>query len=215
MPETPAPRLSRRALLAAGGLFLAAAAPAPRRRVVTVLGDSITAGYGLAAAQALPAQLQAALAKLGAPAIVRGAGVSGDTSAGGLARADFSVQPDTAVCVVALGGNDLLQGIEPAETQANLDRIVKRLKARGIAVVLAGGRAPARSLGAYGRAFDRLFPAVAAANRVAFAPDLLAGVSDRPEMKQADGLHPNAAGARLIARRLAPVVAAALRATRG
>ncbi|HTI67284.1 MAG TPA: arylesterase [Caulobacteraceae bacterium] len=202
---------TRRLFLAALPAIAAAPRPPP---VVTVLGDSITAGLGLSGADALPAQLEAALKTLGVSARVRAAGVSGDTSAGGLARVDFSVQPDTAVCVVALGGNDLLQGVEPAETQDALDRIVKRLKARRIAVVLAGGRAPARSLGAYGRAFDRLFPAVAAANRVAFAPDLLAGVSDRPEMKQADGLHPNAAGVRLVARRLAPVVAAALRAAR-
>jgi acyl-CoA thioesterase-1 len=202
---------TRRAVVAAL-LIPPAARAAGRAPVVTVLGDSITAGYGLPAAQALPAQLEAALAALGVPARVRAAGVSGDTTAGGLARLDFSVQPDTAVCVVVLGGNDLLQGVEPAETRANLDRIVKRLKARRISVVLAGGRAPGRSLGAYGRAFDQVFPAVAATNRIALAPDLLAGISDRPEMKQADGLHPNAAGARLIARRLAPEVARALRA---
>jgi acyl-CoA thioesterase-1 len=196
-------------LLVAGA---ASAAPAPP--VVTVLGDSITAGYGLPAAAALPAQLEAALRSRGVRARVRAAGVSGDTSAGGLARLDFSVQPDTAVCVVALGANDLLQGIEPRETRANLDRIVKRLKARGIAVVLAGARAPGRALGAYGREFDQVFAAVAQANRVALAPGLLAGVIDRPAMKQADGLHPNAAGARLIAARLAPVVAKALAAPR-
>lgn len=188
----------------------AAPRPAP---VVTVLGDSITAGYGLRAADALPAQLERALQAVGVTARVRAAGVSGDTTAGGLARLDFSVQPDTAVCVVALGGNDLLQGIEPAQTRANLDRIVRRLKARKVTVVLAGGKAPSRNLGAYGRAFDQVFSEVAAANRVVLAPDLLAGVSNRPEMKQADGLHPNAAGARLIAARLAPVVAQALKQT--
>ena len=93
-------------------------------------------------------------------------------------------------------------------------RIRDWLKARGIAVVLAGARAPGRALGAYGREFDQVFAAVAQANRVALAPDLLAGVIDRPAMKQADGLHPNAAGARLIASRLAPVVAKALAARR-
>ena len=165
-------------------------------------------------ADSLPVQLEAALKTLGMAARVRGAGVSGDTTAGGLARLAFSVQPDTAVCVVALGSNDLLQGVEPKETRANLGKIVQRLKTRGIGVVLAGGKAPARSLGAYGRDFDAVFPAVAAANKVAFAPDLMGGVSSRPEMKQADGMHPNAAGARLIAQRLAPVVAAALRSAR-
>ncbi len=208
--------LSRRRLLSglAAGLALpalgrAASAPPP---VVTLLGDSITAGLGLRAAEALPAQLQTALQALGAPARVRGSGVSGDTSAGGLSRVDFSVQPDTAVCVVELGANDLLDGIDPAETRANLVKLVRRLKARGIPVVLAGGRAPGSTLGAYGRAFDQVYPAVARAEHVPLAPDLLAGVIDHPALKQADGLHPNAAGVKIIARRLAPVVAAALAA---
>lgn len=207
--------LTRRLILAA--LTSAAAATARAAAsppVVTVLGDSITAGLGLPAAQALPAQLEAALRAVGTNVRVRGAGVSGDTTAGGLARLDFSVQSDTAVCVVALGGNDLLQGVDPAQTRANLDRIVKRLKARRIAVVLAGGKAPGRGLGAFGRDFDAVFPSVAKANQVIFAPDLLAGVSNRPEMKQADGLHPNAAGARLMAGRLAPFVAQAFNSHR-
>src|SRR5438132_1355671 len=144
MPKTPEQLFTRRALVAAA--LAGAAAPvlaAPARRVVTVLGDSITAGLGLPAAQALPAQLESRLARLGAPARVRGAGVSGDTTAAGLARVDFSVQGDTDVCVVALGGNDLLQGLDTAATRANLDRIVRRLKARRIGVVLAGLSAPA------------------------------------------------------------------------
>lgn len=207
---------SRRTFLAGLPLVLAgvAKAAAPAAPVVTILGDSITAGYGLRGADALPAQMEAALKALGVAARVRGAGVSGDTTAGGLARLAFSVQPDTAVCVVALGGNDLLQGIDPAQTRTNLNLIVQRLKGRRIAVVLAGGKAPGRSLGAYGREFDAVFPAVAKANHIPFAPDLLAGVSNRPEMKQADGLHPNAAGARIVAARLAPVVAATLRAAK-
>ena len=110
---------------------------ATRPRVVTILGDSVTAGLGLPANQALPAQLQRALARLGASAVVRGAGVSGDTAADGLARLDFSVGADTDVCVVALGGNDLLQGGSPAATKVSLATIVRRLKARRIGVVLA------------------------------------------------------------------------------
>ena len=207
---------NRRVLLAA--LPWAFAAPsvraAPAAPVVTLLGDSITAGLGLRTPDALPAQLQAALGALGVAVRVRGAGVSGDTSAGGLARVDFSVQPDTAVCVVELGGNDLLQGIEPAETRANLEKIVRRLQARRIGVVLAGGKAPLATLGPYGRDFDRIFPQVAAATGALLAPDLLAGVIDHPELKQADGLHPNAAGAKVVARRLAPSVATALRKPR-
>jgi acyl-CoA thioesterase-1 len=205
---------TRRRLIAALPTLIAspaaAAAPPP---VVTLLGDSITAGYGLRAADALPVQLEAALKASGVAARVRGAGVSGDTTAGGLARLAFSVQPDTAVCVVELGGNDFLQGIEPPQTRANLDRIVKGLKARRIVVVLAGGRPP-RSFGAYGREFEAVFAAVAKANGVLFVPDLLGGVFDRPGLKQPDGIHPNAAGARLVARTLAPTVAKALRQIR-
>jgi acyl-CoA thioesterase-1 len=210
MSETPAPPLSRRAVLAAGGVFLAGAAPAQRRRVVTLLGDSITAGYGLPAAQALPAQLQAALARLGAAATVRGAGVSGDTTAGGLARVDFSVQPDTDLCIVALGANDLLQGLEPSRTQSNLDRIVARLQARRIAVVLAGISAPTVLGRSYARDFDAVFPAVARRRKAVLYPDLLAGVARIPRLNQRDGIHPNAQGVRIIAERLAPVVARAL-----
>ena len=143
-------------------------------------------------------------------AIVRGAGVSGDTSAGGLARLDFSVQPDTAVCVVELGANDYFQSVEPRQMQANLTAIVQRLRARGIRVVLAASTAP-RGSGAYGRAFDAVFPAVARSTGAILAPDLLQGVIDRPGLRQADGIHPNPQGVAIIAGRLAAVVATALR----
>jgi len=207
--------ISRRAAIAGlAGLapvLMAASVRPAAPPVVTLLGDSITAGLGLPAGAALPAQLHQALAGLRVRALVRGSGVSGDTSAGGLARLDFSVQPDTAVCVVELGANDYLQSIDPRDTAANLDQIVARLKARGIAVVLVGGTAPARSAGAYGRAFDALFPKIAADRHVILAPDLLAGVAGNPSLRQADGLHPNAAGVRIIAARLAPSVARALK----
>jgi acyl-CoA thioesterase-1 len=199
----------RRAVLAGLAAGLASAA---RPEVVTVLGDSITAGLGLPQALALPAQLGAALARLGAPAVVRGAGVSGDTTADGLARLDFSVQPDTAVCLVALGGNDLLQGLDPKLTRANLQAIVRRLKGRRITVVLAGLTAPRAVGGGYARDFAAVFPAVARAEHAPLYPDLLAGVG--PALRQADGLHPNAAGVKVIAAGLAPLVARALRARR-
>jgi acyl-CoA thioesterase-1 len=181
---------------------------APRQApVVTILGDSITAGYGLPAADALPAQLQAALDRLKVSASVRGAGVSGDTSAAGLARVDFSVQPDTALCVIELGANDYLQSVPPAVTKANLTALVRRLKARRIGVLIAGGTAPARTSGGYAKSFDAMFPEVAKAEHVLLEPDFLAGVEADPRLKQADGLHPNAAGVRVIADRLAKAVA--------
>lgn len=201
------PDLVRRALLALPLAALAGPSRAARGKVVTILGDSITAGLGLPAAQALPAQLHLALNRLGVANIVRGAGVSGDTTAGGAARMDFSIRPDTAVVVVALGANDLLQGIDPRVTRANLDRILNRLKARHMAAVLAGVRAPPEISSRYARDFNAMFADAAKRHGVAFVPNFLEGVDRNPRLKQSDGLHPNAQGVQLIARRLAPVVA--------
>ena len=208
MADTSA--LSRRLLLSLPLLALAGPALAARGKVVTILGDSITAGLGLPAADALPAQLHQALNGLGVANLVRGSGVSGDTTAGGAARMDFSIRPDTSVVVVALGGNDLLQGIDPRVTRANLDKILNRLAARHMGVVLAGLKAPPEIGRGYARDFNAVFADAAKAHRVAFLPDLLEGVERNPALKQADGLHPNAQGVRLIVRRLAPVVAKAL-----
>ena len=198
--------LTRRLLIAAA-LAAPMSALAAGRPVVTILGDSITAGLGLPASAAFPARLQAELARLGKSATIRPAGVSGDTTAGGLARVDFSVQKDTTLCIVALGGNDLLQGLKPANTRANLDAIVKRLKTRKIHVLLAGLAAPPAIGGGYARDFNAVFPAVAKAQGVALYPNLLAGAAG---LTQRDGIHPNAKGAAIIAQRLAPVVARAL-----
>lgn len=201
------PTHSRRAMIAAALAALPGAAFAVNGQVVTVLGDSITAGFGLPARQALPAQLQAALSRLGVASIVRGAGVSGDTAAGGAARVDFSVQPGTSVVVVALGANDLLRGIDPRTTRANLDRIIRRLKQRNMGIVLAGIAAPPEIGGRYARDFNAIFPSLAREHRIVLYPDLLAGVARIPALNQADGIHPNARGAQIIAKRLAPVVA--------
>jgi acyl-CoA thioesterase-1 len=212
MSRTPDRFFIRRGLVL--GIAASAASPAfaARKRVVTILGDSITAGLGLPAAAALPAQLGLALARLGTPVVVRGAGVSGDTTGDGLGRINFSVQADTDVCLVALGGNDLLQGLDPKTTRANLAAIVQRLKARRMGVVLAGMTAP-RAVGAgYAREFGAVFPAVARAEHVPLYPDLLAGVG--PGLRQGDGIHPNATGVKIIATGLAPIVARALKSRR-
>jgi acyl-CoA thioesterase-1 len=211
MSSAPCRPVSRRAVVA----LLAGAAAGPalaagRPRIVTLLGDSITAGYGLPRRESLPVRLEARLGALAPGTRVRGAGVSGDTAADGLARVDFSVQADTSVCVVALGGNDLLQGLDTTATKASLDRIIRRLKARKIGVVLAGMTAPTAIGGAYARDFTAIFPALARQHGVPLYPDLLAGVSGRPALIQRDGIHPNAAGVEVIAGRLAPVVARAL-----
>jgi acyl-CoA thioesterase-1 len=199
-------------LLAASALLVARPALAqPRPKVVTMLGDSITAGYGLPAGSALPAQLRLQLQRLGVAAQVRGAGVSGDTTAGGLARVDFSVRKDTDLVIVALGANDLLQGQDPKRTRANLDSILKKLKARNIPIVLAGIAAPTEIGGGYARDFNAIWPALARTHGVTLYPNLIDGVARNPALNQPDGIHPNARGAAIIAARLAPVVAKALR----
>jgi acyl-CoA thioesterase-1 len=212
----PLPLPTRRSVCAVGCVLAGLAAGGVRAQgsrepTITLLGDSITAGYGLPASAALPAQLQLALARAGVKARVIGAGVSGDTTADGLARVDFSVQPGTRLCIVALGGNDLLQGLDPKVMRANLERIVARLKARKVGVLIAGLSAPTVIGPGYAREFDAVFPDVASQQHVALYPDLLAGVYGHPKLIQADGIHPDAAGAALIAARLAPAVVRALR----
>jgi acyl-CoA thioesterase-1 len=204
--------IDRRLLLAgaAATLTVGAATTLQARKVpvVTVLGDSITAGYGLKVrAETLPVQLEAELKRQGVAARVVGAGVSGDTTAAGLRRLDRDVPADTDVCVVALGANDLLNGVDPARVKANLDAIVRRLQARGVRVVVAGMRAPPLLDPAYVKAFDAAFPSVARAHGAALYPFLLDGVALDPRLNQADRLHPNGQGVAVIARRLAPVVA--------
>ena len=203
---------TRRTFLAGALSTAPAVAFAQGAPVVTLLGDSITAGFGLPASAALPAQLQAELRRLGSKAVIRGAGVSGDTTAGGLARVDFSVQRDTSLCLVALGGNDLLQGLDPKRTRANLEKIIARLKARKIGVVVAGLQPPPVIGRAYAQEFSAIFPALAKAQGVALYPNLLAGVAQNPALNQRDGFHPNARGVAVIAKGLAPVLIKALRA---
>jgi acyl-CoA thioesterase-1 len=179
-----------------------------------MLGDSITAGYGLPAGAALPAQLQAELIRRGQKVQVRPAGVSGDTTADGLARADFSVKADTALCIVALGGNDMLQGVDPQAMRANLQGILAKLKARRIPALLLGLKAPPAMGAGYAREFDAVFPALARADRVPLYPNLLDGVMLDSALNQPDGVHPNPRGVKIIAGKLAPVVAAALKSSR-
>jgi acyl-CoA thioesterase-1 len=210
-PSTRRVVLAATAACAAAAVLPGPAAAAAETRVA-VLGDSITAGYGLPAGQALPHALQAELGRLGRSVRVVAAGVNGDTTAGGAARVDRAVPADVALCVVALGGNDLLTGQDPRVIRSNLDRIVGRLKARGVTVVLAGVRVPDILGGAYARDFNGAFASVARTHGVLFLPDLLAGVALNPALNQRDGIHPNAAGVTVIARRLAPLVARGLQA---
>ena len=169
-----------------------------RPRVV-VLGDSLTAGLGLPSDQAYPAVLQRRLNDAGLGYDVVNAGVSGDTSAGGLRRLDWALDGDVRVLIVALGGNDALRGLQPDELKRNLAQIIERAQARGVRVVLAGMDAPPNWGRGYIVAFHQVYPSVAAEYHVAFVPFLLAGVGGHDELNQNDGIHPTVAGARIVA----------------
>ncbi|AQR61425.1 arylesterase [Brevundimonas sp. LM2] len=181
----------------------------PQKPVVTLLGDSISAGYGLQPDEALPARLQVALADLGQTVEVVGAGIDGDTTLDGLARMDIAVPMQTDLCVVALGANDLMQARPPAQIAEALGSIVSRLQACQTEVLLCGMRAPPW-LSDYAPAFDAVFPTVAERHAVPLYPFLLEGVALDPRFNQSDRIHPNAEGIDLIARRLAPAVRDAL-----
>ena len=164
-----------------------------------MLGDSLTAGLGLAAAQSYPALLQQRLNNQGLRYEVVNAGVSGDTSAGGLSRLDWALDGDVRVLVVALGGNDALRGLPAEQLQRNLAQIIERAQARGVTVVLAGMEAPPNYGRQYIVAFHQVYPALARQYHLAFVPFLLQGVAGESTLNQPDGIHPTAQGARIVA----------------
>lgn len=188
----------------------ATTAPVPAARRIVILGDSLTAGLGLPAEQAYPALLQARLDTRNAGWQVVNAGVSGDTSAGGLRRLDWSLDGGAAIVVIALGGNDALRGLPASDLERNLDEAVQRAQAAGARVILAGMEAPPNTGPEYTRAFRAVYPGIATKRGTALVPFLLDGVAGIESLNQADGIHPNEAGARLVAetvwRVLEPVV---------
>jgi acyl-CoA thioesterase I len=187
------------------GMIAAGPARADPLRIL-VLGDSLTAGFGLAEPDSFPAQLAAALAARGVEAKVINGGVSGDTTAGGLARLDWVLADDPEIVIVELGANDGLRGLDPKATGANLEAIVARLVAEKRAVLLAGMKAPPNLGADYGAAFDGLYPAIAERHGVALYPFFLDGVVIDPALNQEDGIHPNAAGVKAIVARILPYV---------
>jgi acyl-CoA thioesterase-1 len=172
--------------------------------VVVALGDSLTAGLGVAADEAFPARLQARLRAEGYDYRVVNAGVSGDTTAGGLRRVDWALRAHPDVVIVALGANDGLRGQSPPAIRANLEEIVARFQAAGARVLLAGMRLPPNYGAEYTKEFEALFPAVARRAKIALVPFLLDSVAADPRLNQADGIHPTAAGQQMIADRLWP-----------
>ena len=187
------------AVLAALLLLLAPAVAGGGERVIVVLGDSLTAGLGVAPDEAYPALLEARLRREGFAYRVVNAGVSGDTTAGGLRRLDWVLRARPDLVLVALGANDGLRAQPVAALRDNLTAIVTRLRAAGVRVLLAGMRLPPNYGAAYGGAFAQAFPAVARATSVALLPFLLDGVAGDPNLNQADGIHPNPAGHRIMA----------------
>ena len=175
----------------------AAPAPSPRARIV-FLGDSLTAGLGLPRTQSVPSLIQGRLDSEGYAYEVVNAGVSGDTSAGGLRRLDWALEGDVDVLVVELGANDGLRGLPVAQMKANLDQIIGRAKERDITVILTGMEAPPNYGPFYTSEFRRAFRDLAAERDVIFVPFFLEGVAGDPSLNNADGIHPNAAGARIV-----------------
>ncbi|MDP6065979.1 MAG: arylesterase [Alphaproteobacteria bacterium] len=195
-------------------IWVTLAGIASAETLVLALGDSLTAGYGLAADQAFPAKLQAALRNRGLAVRVINAGVSGDTSAGGRARLNWSLADKPAAAIIELGANDAMRGLDPDATRGNLDAIIAELKKRGIAVLLAGMLAPPNLGPEYEARFNAIYPDLEAKHGVLFYPFFLDGVAAVPELNQTDGIHPTAAGVDIIVEGLLPLARELLEAAR-
>jgi acyl-CoA thioesterase I len=207
--EAPAPRLDEPRGTERAGSEPAAAAPATAPRVV-FLGDSLTAGYGLPEQEAFPALLEAALAERGRPIQAVNAGLSGDTTAGGLRRLPWLMRQGPDLLVVALGANDGLRGQPLGAIEENLRRILQEAGEAGVPVLLLGLRLPPSHGADYARGFAEIYPRLAAELEVPLVPFLLEGVGGRPELNLPDGIHPNTAGQQVIAGALVPHLERAL-----
>jgi acyl-CoA thioesterase-1 len=189
---------------------VAVQAPEAIARLV-VLGDSLTAGLGLTPEEAFPSLLRRRLQDAGLTVDVVNAGVSGDTSAGGLRRLDWALDGPVRVLVVALGANDALRGLTVDDLKRNLTGIVERAQSRNVTVILAGMEAPPNLGRPYTEAFRQVYRDLAAARHIALLPFLLEGVAGVADLNQEDGIHPNAMGARRVADNLWPYVERAVR----
>lgn len=189
--------------LACGG----AGSEAATLKRVLAFGDSLTAGYGLPAGDSLPAQLEKRLTADGLDVKVINAGVSGDTTAMGLERLDYALSGEPVhVAVLALGANDMLQGLPPKDTRANLERMIEIFRAKGVTVILAGMASSNNWGQAYRQEFDSIYPDLATKYGVTMVPFFMEGVWGDPGLLLGDGLHPNPAGVRKIVAKIAPYV---------
>jgi len=201
--------------LAAPAVAQAPAGAGAKPIKMVVLGDSLSAGFGLPAAAAFPARLQNALKINGIEVDMRNAGVSGDTSSGGRDRLDWSVPDGTAAVILELGANDALRGTDPKVTRSALSEILTRLKARGIAVLLCGMVAPPNYGSDYAARFNAIYPDLAKSFAVPLYPFFLEGVAADAKLNQADGMHPTAEGVDVIVKNILPTVEAFVGAISG
>ncbi len=199
-------------MLPAAALAQQAATPTEAGETLQIVafGDSLSAGYGVGPGESFPEQLQAALRDAGHDVSVANAGVSGDTTSGGLARLEWSVPQEADLVIVELGANDALRGISPEITERNLDQILAKLQARDQAALLAGMMAPPNMGPDYAAEFDGIYQRLADKYDVAFYPFFLDGVAAEPALNQDDGMHPNPEGVAVIVERILPAVTKAL-----
>ena len=212
MLPNPSARLNRRAFglsLVGASIFAPDLSAQTRPYTIVALGDSLTAGFGVRRSEAFPARLDARLKAAGYLVRIANAGLSGDTTAGALARFDFAVPQGTNGLLLGIGANDMLQGMSPGAASRNIEAIIVRAKARGIRVALLGMRAPTNWGTQYRAAFDTIYPTLARKHGVALDPFVLEGVALNPALNQADGIHPTPIGADRIAARLVPFTARA------
>ena len=201
--------IARMGLVAAAlllALGLTASAAGQQETVIVALGDSLTAGYGLPQAQSFPAQLEAALKARGQNVRVVNAGVSGDTASAALKRLDWALPDDASAVIVELGANDALQGLPPDKTEEALAKIIERLQAKGLTVLLAGMEAPRNMGAAYVEAFGAIYPELAAQYDVLLYPFFLDGAALNDGLMQKDGIHPNGKGVAKIVENMLPKV---------
>ena len=189
-------------------LFLMPGTTKAEGQKLLILGDSLTAGYGLNAEHSFPSRLQDRLRLEGYATRVVNGGVSGDTTAGGVARLDWMLADKPRFVLIELGANDGLRGLDPEQSFANLDKIIARLKAQGLRVLLTGMRAPPNLGRDYVRAFDGIYERLAAKHDVPLYPFFLEGVVADPALNQRDGIHPNARGVGIIVEKMWPWIKA-------
>ncbi|MFN0218349.1 MAG: arylesterase [Hyphomicrobium sp.] len=208
-------KLARFSAIAAAAAFcvtcaMTSIAAAANEKPISIVafGDSLTAGYQLPASKSFPAQLQMALEAKGHKVQVINAGVSGDTTANGLDRLEWSLEPKPDAVILELGANDALRGVDPKQTRANLDKLLAAIAAKGADVLLAGMKAPGNWGGDYQAAFDVIYPELAKAHNAALYPFFLEGVALNKSMTMPDGLHPTADGVAEIVTRILPSVEA-------